>query len=149
MDAQKQEHLKACLQEVAQIPYDESDPKASASARVSRTRNRIFFIYRVTKTNRGRGRELKSCMRTLKIHQQQARRLGLLAYQRLSPTDWINAQPLTHPLVCLGDGHDNIWNLFRAIGTTAQRFEILDWYHLKENLYKVGGSLKRLVQAET
>ena len=29
------------------------------------------------------------------------------------------------------------------------RCEILDWYHLKENLYKVGGSLKRLKQAET
>ena len=27
--------------------------------------------------------------------------------------------------------------------------EILDWYHLKENLYKVGGSLKRLKAAET
>jgi hypothetical protein len=25
----------------------------------------------------------------------------------------------------------------------------LDWYHLKENLYKVGGSLKRLQQVET
>jgi hypothetical protein len=29
-----------------------------------------------------------------------------------------------------------------------QRREILDWYHLKENLHKVGGSLKRLHQAE-
>ena len=27
--------------------------------------------------------------------------------------------------------------------------EILDWYHLVENLHKVGGSLKRLHQAET
>ena len=26
--------------------------------------------------------------------------------------------------------------------------EILDWYHLKENLYKVGGSLKRLQKGE-
>ncbi len=30
-----------------------------------------------------------------------------------------------------------------------ERWEILDWYHLKENLYKVGGSLKRLKAAET
>lgn len=29
-----------------------------------------------------------------------------------------------------------------------QRQEILDWYHLKENLFKVGGSFKRLHQAE-
>ncbi len=28
MDAQKQERLKACLQEVAQILYDESEPSA-------------------------------------------------------------------------------------------------------------------------
>ena len=29
-----------------------------------------------------------------------------------------------------------------------EREEILDWFHLKENLHKVGGSLKRLHQAE-
>jgi hypothetical protein len=29
-----------------------------------------------------------------------------------------------------------------------ERLAILDWFHLKENLYKVGGSLKRLCQAE-
>lgn len=39
-------------------------------------------------------------------------------------------------------------NLFKEIGTTSQRQEILDWYHLKENLYKVGGSRKRIKQAE-
>lgn len=65
-----------------------------------------------------------------------------------SLTNWINVQPLTNPLVCLGDGHDGIWNLFDLVGTATQRLEILDWYHLKENLYKVGGSLKRLAQAE-
>ena len=27
--------------------------------------------------------------------------------------------------------------------------QVLDWYHSKENLYKVGGSLKRLQQVET
>lgn len=41
-----------------------------------------------------------------------------------------------------------IWNLFEQITTPMQRQEILDWYHLKENLFKVGGSLKRLHQAE-
>jgi hypothetical protein len=40
-------------------------------------------------------------------------------------------------------------NLFEEIGCTDSRLEILDWYHLRENLYKVGGSLKRLKQAET
>ena len=41
-----------------------------------------------------------------------------------------------------------VWNLFKEIATTSQRQEILDWYHLKENLYKVGGSRKRIKQAE-
>ena len=40
-------------------------------------------------------------------------------------------------------------NLFKEIATAQHRQEILDWYHLRENLYKVGGSLKRLTQAET
>lgn len=35
------------------------------------------------------------------------------------------------------------------IQTRAQRREILDWYHLVENLYKVGGSLQRLAQVKT
>ena len=64
-------------------------------------------------------------------------------------TAWINSQLLTNPLICLGDGHDGIWNLFAQIATQQQRQEILDWFHLKENLFKVGGSLKRLRQGET
>jgi hypothetical protein len=67
----------------------------------------------------------------------------------LSLTDWVNSQRLLDSLACLGDGHDGVWNLFAEIGSSQQRQEILDWYHLKENLYKVGGSLKRLKQAET
>jgi hypothetical protein len=63
--------------------------------------------------------------------------------------DWSNSQKLLHPMYCIGDGHPGIWNLFQEIGVTEQRQEILDWYHLKENLYKAGGSLKRLKQAET
>jgi hypothetical protein len=52
-------------------------------------------------------------------------------------------------LVCLGDGHAGVWNLFEQLAPGQPRWEILDWYHLKENLYKVGGSLKRLGAAET
>lgn len=73
---------------------------------------------------------------------------GACFQDNLTLTDWANSQPLSCPLVCLGDGHDGIWNIFEHIGSAAQRQEILDWYHLKENLYKVGGSLKRLHQAE-
>jgi hypothetical protein len=63
-------------------------------------------------------------------------------------SDWVNAQPLAHPLDCLGDGHPGIWKLFENVASADERFEILDWYHLKENLFKVGGSLKKILQAE-
>ena len=46
-------------------------------------------------------------------------------------------------MYCIGDGHPGICHLFQEIGVTEQRQEILDWYLLKENLYKAGGSLKR------
>jgi hypothetical protein len=61
---------------------------------------------------------------------------------------WINAQPLASPLTGIGDGHDGIWNIIKQLLAPNQRREILDWYHLKQNLYKVGGSYKRLRQAE-
>jgi hypothetical protein len=75
---------------------------------------------------------------------------GLVAnlHQNQSLIDWVNAQPLSTPITCLGDGHDGIWNIIAAIATPEQRREVLDWYHLNENLQKVGGSLKRLRQAE-
>lgn len=62
--------------------------------------------------------------------------------------NWVNAQPLSTPLTCLGDGHDGIWNLYGGISHATQRREILDWYHLVENLGKVGGSVQRLDAAE-
>lgn len=62
--------------------------------------------------------------------------------------EWVQKQPLAEIFSCLGDGHDGIWNLFTAIAPSEQRFEILDWYHLKEHLYNVGGSLRRLSKAE-
>lgn len=61
---------------------------------------------------------------------------------------WVNRQPLAESLTCLGDGHDGIWNIYAAIGTVTQRREILDWYHLVENLGKVGGSQHRLNAVE-
>jgi len=65
--------------------------------------------------------------------------------------DYVNSQSLVNPLVCLGDGHNGVWNLVKEFGQLEQfyRWEILDWYHLVENLYKVGGSLQRLKAAET
>lgn len=89
----------------------------------------------------------KSYWRDYKAVRLQGIYYGAFFQDSLSLTDWVNTQHLTNPLTCLGDGHDGVWNLFQDIGTTQQRQEILDWYHLNENLYKVGGSLKRLKQA--
>jgi hypothetical protein len=74
--------------------------------------------------------------------------VGAYFQDNLSLSDWVNAQPLDNPLVCLGDGHAGIWKLFSDIATSDQRLEIWDWYHLKENLFKVGGSLNRIHKAE-
>jgi hypothetical protein len=63
--------------------------------------------------------------------------------------DWVNQQPLAGVVTCLGDGHDGVWNLMSGIRATEYRREILDWYHLVENLYKVGGSLHRLAEVKT
>jgi hypothetical protein len=63
---------------------------------------------------------------------------------------WSEAQPLSPIFTCLGDGHDGIWKLSKTFGQNqiVVKREILDWYHLIENLYRVGGSLKRLQRAE-
>ena len=62
--------------------------------------------------------------------------------------DWINAQPVAPTLTCLGDGHDGIWNIVQLLAPDSQRREVLDWFHLVENLSQVGGSLKRLQQTQ-
>ncbi len=45
-------------------------------------------------------------------------------------------------------GFQGVWNIITRIATAPERQEILDWYHLLENLHKNGGSIKRLNQAE-
>jgi hypothetical protein len=55
--------------------------------------------------------------------------------------EWLNDQSFSAVVTCLGDGHDGIWNLFDQMQGAVERREILDWYHLMENLEKVGGSL--------
>lgn len=73
---------------------------------------------------------------------------GAFFQDNLSLTDWINSQKLTQPLYCLGDGHDGIWNIFAEIGDKKYRIEILDWYHLTENLYKIETNKSILDQLE-
>ena len=80
------------------------------------------------------------------LHEQPC---GAWLHDNDALVDWVNRQPLTDVLTCIGDGHDGVWNLFASITPTKQRREILDWYHLVENLYKVGGSLQRLIEVKT
>lgn len=69
-------------------------------------------------------------------------RLGKIYYGAFyqdndSLVNWINSQKLTAPLFCIGDGHDGVWNIMAEISDRDGRIEILDWYHLMENLYKI------------
>jgi hypothetical protein len=75
---------------------------------------------------------------------------GLMAALHNNPRliNWVNRQPIAGPLTCLGDGHDGVWNIIGAFATSEHRREVLDWFHLNESLHKVGGSIKRLRQAE-
>ena len=62
--------------------------------------------------------------------------------------DWTNRQPHCVPLTCLGDGHDGVWNIIQQIATESERREILDWYHLIENLHKIEDSRECLTIAK-
>jgi hypothetical protein len=63
---------------------------------------------------------------------------------------WTQEQPLSPIITCLGDGHAGIWKIICQLGGTGVviKREVLDWYHLKENLYKVGGSMRRIKTVE-
>lgn len=49
---------------------------------------------------------------------------------------------------CLGDGHPGIWSVFSQLQLPQLHDEILDWFHLMENLHKVEGTPEQLSQAE-
>jgi hypothetical protein len=92
------------------------------------------------RTPKGQPSEWKN-YKAIKVHQ----RAGMAFFQdHQSLLQWINQQPLSRNVTCLGDGHDGVWKIVEQIKTIDQRTEILDWYHLMENLHKVGGSLQRL-----
>lgn len=97
-----------------------------------------------------RGKPKAGChWRDYKAVRLQGTYYGAFFDENQSLVDYVNSQHLVDPLVCLGDGHDGVWNLVREFGSDKlSRCEILDWFHLVENLYKVGGSLKRLKAAK-
>jgi hypothetical protein len=65
--------------------------------------------------------------------------------------DWSEQQPLSPIFTCVGDGHPGVWKLATPLGgkQVVVRRQVLDWYHLVENLYKVGGSQQRLHRLKT
>ena len=50
---------------------------------------------------------------------------------------WVKTLPLALMVYLLGDGHRGLWSLFAQMELPGLTDEILDWYHLQENLYKV------------
>ncbi|WP_412973435.1 ISKra4 family transposase [Pseudanabaena sp. PCC 6802] len=63
-------------------------------------------------------------------------------------TDWVNRQPLADMVTCIGDGHDGIWNIIAQISIPDSRYEILDWFHLVENLHKIEATAQLLTGVE-
>ena len=59
---------------------------------------------------------------------------------------WVAQQPLAEEVSVVGDGHPGVWNLAAECVDDQRRCEVLDWYHLMENLHRVGGSNQRLAQ---
>ena len=105
---------------------------------------------------RRRKRQTENSMFDRKVYGGILRRLRYIAFvgaaffpNNPDLVEWVNSQLSNEPITYLGDGHDGVWNLFNQIGTNEQRREVLDWYHLIENLHKVGGSLKRLRRVES
>lgn len=58
--------------------------------------------------------------------------------------EWANGLPLAPIVDCLGDGHDGVWGVYGQIGAGGQRHEILDWFHLMENLHQVAATSEEL-----
>ena len=57
---------------------------------------------------------------------------------------WVHKQSLSRMITSVGDGHDGVWNIISRLKPSSERRDVLDWYHLVENLYKIGGSSQQL-----
>jgi hypothetical protein len=77
------------------------------------------------RTDQGKASEWRD-YKAVTLH-QQAHAAFFLENEAL--VDWVNRQPLSETITCLGDGHPGVWNLIANISTPEQRRSILDWYH--------------------
>jgi hypothetical protein len=62
---------------------------------------------------------------------------------------WVHKQSLSRMITAVGDGHDGVWNIISELKPESERRDVLDWYHLVENLHKIGGSSEQLKRLET
>lgn len=62
---------------------------------------------------------------------------------------WLQSLQVMSLFYCLGDGHPGIWSLFAQMEHPQICDEILDWFHLMENLHKVDASENQLRCAES
>ena len=97
MTPEETQRLEAAITEIASILYKNTSPEAienlegiekivlPADALFSQSRNRLFFIEQTTGTNKGRSRQIKSCVGELSITEKQAQKLGLEPRIHLSP----------------------------------------------------------------
>ena len=149
MTPEKAQRLKACIQEIAAILYTHQRLVLRQQLSWPEAKQAVTEVSVDGGKVRLRSETKQGCYwRDYKAVRLQGTYYGAFFGDNQSLIDYVNSQPLTSPLVCLGDGHEGVWNLVKEFATASSRWEILDWYHLKENLYKVGGSLKRLKQAE-
>lgn len=63
--------------------------------------------------------------------------------------EWLKGLALMSLFYCLGDGHPGIWSLFGQLDVPQIQDEVLDWFHLMENLHKVEATSEQLQQAES
>jgi hypothetical protein len=63
---------------------------------------------------------------------------------------WGEEQLLSPIFTCLGDGHDGVWKIASTFGGRRIKLkrEVLDWFHLVENLYKVDVPKSHLEQVK-
>ena len=99
-------------------------PKACQSSKTTICAYALRGTVRL-RTPSGQKSEWKN-YKAAKIHEQE----GVAFFQNnQSLVNWVNQQPLSRNVNCLGDGHDGVWNIVEQIGIKHQRREILDWYH--------------------
>jgi hypothetical protein len=107
---------------------------------------------------------VKTTLGIVRVIAKKAQKIGLKSHQRLSQVlekccwllaaneaylrsvcraefqknealvQWVNQQKLATMINCIGDGHPGVWNIVREIAQEYRRREILDWFHLVENL---------------